>query len=87
MDARAVTVGTSGEVLTHARQSQGDGTYMVRNLDDTEWVYFGGNDVDTSNGFPIKPDEAFAFSLHLGESAYLIASADDVPVVIVEGNR
>lgn len=57
----------------HAEAPQG---IAIQNVDSTDTVYVGGEDVTTSNGYPLAPGEAISLDLIVGDEVWVIASAN-----------
>ena len=78
----AVGVSTSATLLPAARLNYRK-SISLKNPNTTT-VYLGGSDVSTSNGFPIRQNEAIDIDLHWDSLIYAIASTGTQTVRVLE---
>jgi hypothetical protein len=96
------TTTTAKPLFVQGPGNAGDGTFfnvsgaigdllptIIRNLDATNTVFIGDDEVSTSNGFPIKPGESFPVSWLGTDAAFLygVAGAATAVVAILAGRQ
>ena len=81
MRAFKINVGSKRKKILEATPSRK--SFIIRNMDDTNTVYIGGSDV-SSDGFPIKPNEALSDESGFNGEVWAISPSGSIELRVIE---
>lgn len=82
--ASQVTVGTTAVRMAVAAKGLGGSlSYLVKNLDASATVYFGGSTVTTSTGYPLGPGSFMSMDVTPGNDLWAVVASGSAIVAVI----